>query len=403
MRIAWYSVGPHGPSGYGQQTALMLERLAADGHEVAVLSNHGHRSGLRGWPTPSGAVIPVWPEGLARGSVDVVDDQARAHFGGERGLVVTLYDTWVLRKPPDDRFPWADQLVASWTPVDHYPVPREVLKWARAHRTIAMSRFGQQALAESGVSSDYIPHGIPPVFQPMERDRAALGLPEDAFVVLIVAANNGRNPCRKAFPEMLAAFAAFAADHPDAVLHLHTDPEHPNGYPIKWLLSHLGVPGRQVFLTDPLIYALGDTTQEQMAQRYAAADVLLATSMGEGFGLPVAESMATGTPAIVTDFSAQPEVVGETGWKVGYQRWFDTDAKAELATPSIAGIRDALEQAYEERGTENAAARSLAAQTHIRAEYDADTVYAEKWRPLLAELESELTPNRAQRRAKRKQ
>jgi hypothetical protein len=68
-------------------------------------------------------------------------------------------------------------------------------------------------------------------------------------------------------------------------------------------------------------------------------------------------------------------------------------------------ILDSLEEAYAEKGTAKAAARSTAAEAHIRAEYDADTVYDEKWRPLLAQMEDQLKPPRKamSKSAKRRQ
>ena len=55
-----------------------------------------------------------------------------------------------------------------------------------------------------------------------------------------------------------------------------------------------------------------------------------------------------------------------------------------------AGLVDALEEAYAERGTDKAAQRSAAARAHVLAEYDADTVYAKRWRPFLAALDADL-------------
>ena len=53
---------------------------------------------------------------------------------------------------------------------------------------------------------------------------------------------------------------------------------------------------------------------QQLAQIYTAADVLVNLSLEETFGLAVAEAMACGTPTIVTNSTACPEVVSpETG------------------------------------------------------------------------------------------
>ena len=48
-----------------------------------------------------------------------------------------------------------------------------------------------------------------------------------------------------------------------------------------------------------------------LALLYRAADVFVTASLYEGFGLPVAEAMAVGTPVVVTDRGALPEVVGD--------------------------------------------------------------------------------------------
>ena len=45
----------------------------------------------------------------------------------------------------------------------------------------------------------------------------------------------------------------------------------------------------------------------------AAACALVYPSVYEGFGLPPLEAMACGVPAIATNVSAIPEVVGDTG------------------------------------------------------------------------------------------
>jgi glycosyltransferase involved in cell wall biosynthesis len=58
---------------------------------------------------------------------------------------------------------------------------------------------------------------------------------------------------------------------------------------------------------------LGYVDDQTLAGLYANAMLSVLPSQDEGFGLPVLEAMASGTPVIVSDGGALPEVVGEAG------------------------------------------------------------------------------------------
>ena len=58
---------------------------------------------------------------------------------------------------------------------------------------------------------------------------------------------------------------------------------------------------------------LGYLPDEQVAQLMAGARALIFPSIYEGFGLPVLEAMASGTPVILARRSAMPEVAGAAG------------------------------------------------------------------------------------------
>lgn len=58
---------------------------------------------------------------------------------------------------------------------------------------------------------------------------------------------------------------------------------------------------------------LGYLPDEQVAHLVAGARALVFPSLYEGFGLPVLEAMASGTPVILTQSSAMPEVAGDAG------------------------------------------------------------------------------------------
>lgn len=56
---------------------------------------------------------------------------------------------------------------------------------------------------------------------------------------------------------------------------------------------------------------LGKPNKQTLIQIYNAADLLLAPSLYEGFGLTILEAMACGTPVITSNVSSLPEVAGE--------------------------------------------------------------------------------------------
>ncbi|MFB6181794.1 MAG: glycosyltransferase family 4 protein, partial [Candidatus Magasanikbacteria bacterium] len=52
--------------------------------------------------------------------------------------------------------------------------------------------------------------------------------------------------------------------------------------------------------------------EEDLNALYSAADALVFPSLNEGFGLPIVESMASGTPVITSNVTSMPEVAGDS-------------------------------------------------------------------------------------------
>jgi glycosyltransferase involved in cell wall biosynthesis len=270
-------------------------------------------------------------------------------------------------------------------PVDHDPAPPAVPAFFAASGAvpIAMSRFGAERLGD--LDPLYVPHGVATqVFTPQDRgeQRAAGGLPADAFIVGIVAVNKGA-PSRKSLAEMIQAFAIFRARHDDALLYLHTELLGQfSGTHLPSLIEDLGLDERSVIVVDQYRYLYEPFAPEDMAGMYSTLDVLMNASMGEGFGLTVLEAQACGVPAIVTDFTAMSEVCG-AGWKVGYERQW-TDQSSWQARPHVEELVESLEASYAQSAAEREA-MSASARGHSLA-YDADRVLDEHWTPALNEL-----------------
>lgn len=58
---------------------------------------------------------------------------------------------------------------------------------------------------------------------------------------------------------------------------------------------------------------LGKPNKSKLVEIYNAADLLIAPSIHEGFGITLLEAMACGTPVVTGNVSAMPEVVGDAG------------------------------------------------------------------------------------------
>jgi glycosyltransferase involved in cell wall biosynthesis len=379
VKILLHSNAPWAASGYGQQASMFAPRLART-HEVGISAFHG----LAGSPFDFGP-LRVYPGTGAGWGNELVRPHAQRHFGSLRGgLVLTLVDVFVLEPAV-----FAGLNAACWVPVDHDPAPPAVPAFFKATGAvpIAMTRFGADRLRE--LDPLYVPHGVATeVFTPQDRgeQRAAGGLPADAFIVGIVAVNKGA-PSRKSLAEMIEAFAIFGARHDDALLYLHTELLGAfGGTHLPSLLEDLGVDERRVIVVDQYRYLYEPFAPEDMATMYAGLDVLLNASMGEGFGLTVLEAQACGVPAIVTDFTAMSEVCG-AGWKVGYERHW-TDQSSWQARPHLDELVESLEASYA-LGAAERAALSAQARAHALA-YDADRVLDEYWAPALSALAQRL-------------
>lgn len=392
MKLLWASNAPWAPSGYGGQTLQVVRRLKAAGHDIAIAANFGiqARVMMDDELLPGVPIFPSLYDGIGN---DILAAHYNAWANNEPTYLITLYDVW-----PYQRSYFTDIPVASWVPVDHYPVPQAVADWCREHDAIAMSRFGHDRLEQAGIASTYIPHAIETVFRRIDGAREALGWDPDAFVVLINAANKGGN-MRKSWSEMFGALALFMDKHPDVRLHLHTERIGAQSPDLGMLLDLWRIPVDRVSWSPQYQLKIGQIGPEEVAQLYSASDVLLATSKGEGFGIPVIEAQACGLPVIVSNWTAQPELVGG-GWIADVQPDVDIAQGAFFCTPIISSIQAKLELAYEARGDTDIRQAAIAK----AAEYDAATIFEEGWVPLIASLEEKLTakPNRKERRKRKK-
>ena len=339
-RVLWHSCAPWAPSGYGQQTAIWAQKLTEMGHEVIISAFWGLAGSATQW---NGIlVLPGFGGNYCSPSLQ----QHARHVNPD--LVITLGDVWVLDPAVLRELP-----VAHWLPADCRPMStadRGVIEATGTSRLIAMSRFGQDRFAAAGFPASYVPHGVDfGIFRPAEDKgglREKCGLPAEAFVIGVNAANN--DALRKAPAEMMLAFAKFAEDHPEAVLSLHTGVHQDGGQDLEAIAENLGITDR-VRVVDQYRYVSGMVELADLAEWYGTLDVLCAATFGEGFGIPVVEAKACGIPVISTRCSSMEELNGD-GWQVDGEPFWNGVHRGWWIRPSIAGMVAALEEAYEARG-----------------------------------------------------
>ena len=82
-----------------------------------------------------------------------------------------------------------------------------------------------------------------------------------------------------------------------------------------WLLDEIDASIAENRMRDR-VHLLGFVEDEHLPVLYGSAQALVTASLYEGFGLPLLEAMACGTPVITSNLSSLPEVVGDTGIQV---------------------------------------------------------------------------------------
>lgn len=204
----------------------------------------------------------------------------------------------------------------AWTAVDG-----ELLRgpsWASLARLdvlIPLTQFGKFQLERVGASPreplglGVDPHEFYPVSQ--AEARLSLGLPLEGFVVGSVQGNQ----TRKRLDLLCEAFARFWNPGVHAYLLYHGPRVSPQGYDLLALANYYGY-GSRLLLTHLDHDALPEYTGAGLRSIYAAMDVQITTSSGEGWGLPPLEGMACGVPQIVPDFAALGEWTGDAALKV---------------------------------------------------------------------------------------
>lgn len=253
------------------------------------------------------------PRALRRVGAELCHTQYALPLRPPCPCVVTVHDASFAREP--ELMSRKDRLVFRRV------VPRAV---RRAARVLTVSERTKRDLVELwGVAADRIvvtPNGVDPVFRPSQPGDPgpSNSLLQSRYVLAVGAIQTRKN--------QLAAFdAADAVGFPLVVAGPEKD---------RALAAELRARGARVE---------GYVDAERLADLYRGAACLVQASRYEGFGLPVLEAMASGTPVVAVHEPALEEVAGAAAVFVPEDRLADgiRQALAERDRLVAAGLERA--------------------------------------------------------------
>jgi glycosyltransferase involved in cell wall biosynthesis len=122
-----------------------------------------------------------------------------------------------------------------------------------------------------------------------------------------IVTNVNRNQPRKDIPRTIAAFAKFRQQRPESLLYLHMNPSDVGG-DVREMAGYWGLQPNIDYMVPDHFNAYHGCPVEVLNKIYNASDVLISTTLGEGWGLTVTEAMAARTPVIIPDNTAFSEI-----------------------------------------------------------------------------------------------
>lgn len=325
MKVLLYGDSPASNTGLGIVARHAAQALVKAGHEVVCF-------GVNHWVPyvdPQEHPYPVYAAGI---------NPEGDPFGRKELLRLAR------RLEPDVVLSCTDfQLTASWLPelrefydgpvVDYAPVDAQLYDFDVRHlelvnRLATYTRFGRDQLARFGFEAEVIYLGCdtqafhPPRDEEEKRElKARIFKAPEAFLVVVVA----RNQWRKDLARSMAAFREFRDAYGGrALLYLHSRIRDLGGdLRYQAIAAGLDLSRDVVFAPESYTEVVG-VPLRALSEVYRAADLVLSTSLGEGWGLSTTEAFASGAPFVGPRHTSFIELVGEKeerGWLADIAGW----------------------------------------------------------------------------------
>lgn len=273
---------------------------------------------------PGGWMVRAWARGAGPTVEDLLGSDVRVHHGPAMYMpparrarrIVSVYDLAFLEDPPEQREPLGGALFAEWFPrllpaCDMVVTASEFVR----HRVIETYQLDGDRVA-------VVPLGVDPeMFRVegarfVEMARHELGLADESYLLGV-----GAHAPRKRSGLLLDLYERL----------LEREPATPPLAVLGWQ----GRPPEELRRRPQLhrhVQVLGHVPDRLLAGLYTGAVATVITSHHEGFGFPVLEAQACGSPVVCGRNTSLPEVAGDAAMMVesdDAEAW--ADAVAQVA------------------------------------------------------------------------
>lgn len=322
-RILWCSQSPSLHTGYGVITHDILLRLAATKkYEIACQGWFERPAANPTFPF-EGEHSSKFPFRIYHTDLNKNDMDMRSKNGGKT-IDAVLQDF-----KPDVCMFFGDIYMMDWIqshqglknyhiatyfPVDGMPIPDKWKQYLQFVDTpVCFSQFGQRVAGMTlnrPISMIY--HGVDfklwssPLSPKVRKEKREEMFGTDDVVVFGMVA---RNQPRKNIPALYEAFSEHIKTHPKSRLLIHAC-----NLDQGWNLERIGIEfgvSDKVYIT-PGLHPNRGVPNNILRLIYGCMDVHVNTAWGEGFGIPIIESMAAGIPNIIPAYTVGPEFIGDS-------------------------------------------------------------------------------------------
>ena len=310
IKLLFYGDAPTVATGFGTVSRNILMGLHNTGkYDISVL-------GVNYWGDPHKFPFPIWPIGVG----------GRDPYGRQRAfdmmakdidfdVLFMLQDSFILQSFMAQGLPKLKSM-KNFASVCYYPVDGVPKKaWIDCmnmfDQPVAYTEFGRResvkVCPEIAPKLKVLPHGANvndfyPVPEDLSRAfrESYFGKHANKFIIT----NVNRNQQRKDVPRTMLAFREFKKRRPNSVLYLHMAARD-QGWNLPDVCKEMGL----VLNEDVLLPGNGFGPNQGFPidivnQIYSASDVIVSTTLGEGWGLSTVEAMACKTPIIFPNNSS---------------------------------------------------------------------------------------------------